>query len=113
MITDRHCFALDLIDDANLIEEYKKYHESVWPEIVKSIKDAGIQDLQIYLVANRLFMIMDVSENFSFKQKSQSDAANPKVQEWEHLMWNYQQALPQANKGEKWMLMEKIYHLKK
>jgi len=41
------------------------------------------------------------------------DAANPKVQEWEALMWKYQQPLPGTAPGEKWMLMDKIYHLKK
>lgn len=37
--------------------------------------------MDIYLVENRLFMIMDVDESFSFERKSKSDANNPKVQE--------------------------------
>ena len=107
----RHCFALDLIDDSKLISDYKNYHQKVWPEIVKSIKDAGIQNLEIYLVGNRMFMIMDVDDTFSFEEKSKMDAANLKVQEWEKLMWDYQQALPVAKPGEKWLLMDKIYEL--
>lgn len=107
----KHCFALDLKDDKNLISEYKAYHESIWPEITKSIKNAGIEDLEIYLVGNRLFMIMKVNDSFSFEQKTSMDESNPKVQEWENLMWKYQQALPMAKEGEKWMLMEKIFQL--
>ncbi len=107
----RHCFALDLIDDSKLISDYKNYHQKVWPEIVKSIKDAGIQNLEIYLIGNRMFMIMDVDDTFSFEEKSKMDAANLKVQEWEKLMWDYQQALPVAKPGEKWLLMDKIYEL--
>lgn len=107
----RYCFALDLIDDEKLIAEYKKYHEKIWPEITKSIVDSGIEELEIYCVANRLFMIMGVNDSFSFEKKSTLDANNPKVQEWETLMWNYQQALPTAKVGEKWLLMEKIYQL--
>lgn len=107
----RHCFALDLIDDAQLIAEYKKYHEKIWPEITASIVDSGIEVLEIYCVANRLFMIMEVNNSFSFEEKSKMDANNPKVQEWETLMWNYQKALPTAKVGEKWLLMEKIYQL--
>ena len=103
--------ALDLINDEALIAEYKKYHEKIWPEITKSIKDAGIEALEIYIISNRLFMIMDVNESFSFEKKSKMDAQNPKVQEWEKLMWNYQKALPMAKPGEKWLLMEKIYEL--
>ncbi|MFD1163726.1 L-rhamnose mutarotase [Hwangdonia seohaensis] len=107
----RHCFALDLIDDDELIAEYKKYHEKIWPEITASIKNSGIEVLEIYCVANRLFMIMEVNASFSFEKKSKMDANNPKVQEWEALMWTYQQALPIAKAGEKWLLMEKIYQL--
>ncbi len=109
----RFCFALDLVDDKKLIETYKKYHEKIWSEITASIKDAGIGDLEIYLVANRLFMIMEVNDNFSFERKAKMDKENPKVQEWETLMWKYQQKLPFAKKGEKWILMEKIFELEK
>jgi len=107
----RYCFALDLIDDAELISEYKKYHEKIWPEITKSIQSAGIENLEIYLTGNRLFMIMEVNESFSFERKTAMDSENPKVQEWERLMWNYQEGLPWAKKDEKWILMDKIYQL--
>lgn len=107
----RYCFALDLIDDAELISEYKKYHEKIWPEITKSIQSAGIENLEIYLTGNRLFMIMEVNESFSFERKTAMDSENPKVQEWERLMWKYQEGLPWAKKGEKWILMDKIYQL--
>jgi len=100
-----------LKDDLKLIAEYEAYHKQVWPEILKSIKDAGIRQMEIYRTGNRLAMIIEADENFSFQKKSESDANNPKVQEWEQLMWNYQQALPHAKPGEKWVLMEKIFEL--
>ncbi|QNM84338.1 L-rhamnose mutarotase [Polaribacter pectinis] len=106
-----YCFALDLINDSKLISEYKKYHEKIWPEITNSIKAAGIENLDIYLIGNRLFMIMKVNETFTFEKKTIMDLENPKVQEWENLMWNYQQKLPFAKEGEKWVLMDKIYQL--
>jgi L-rhamnose mutarotase len=105
----RYCLALDLKDNPTLIAAYEEYHASVWPEIIASIKEADIKALEIYRVANRLFMIMETDDSFSFETKSISDAQNPKVQEWENLMWNYQQALPFAKAGEKWMLMNKIF----
>lgn len=112
MKTHRHCFALDLKNDDELISAYKKHHEKVWPEIIKSIKDSGIVALDIYLVENRLFMIMDVSEDFEAEAKAKADANNPKVQEWETLMWNYQKALPHSKPNEKWREMEQIFQLK-
>ncbi len=107
----RYCFALDLVDDPKLMAEYKKYHEKIWPEITASIVDSGIEVLEIYNVGNRMFMIMEVNDSFSFDKKSKMDAENHKVQEWETLMWKYQQALPTAKANEKWLLMDKIYKL--
>jgi len=107
----RYCLTLDLVNDEKLIEEYKQYHQSVWPEIKESITSSGIESLEIYLLGNRLFMIMEVNESFSFEEKSKADLANPKVQEWETLMWKFQQALPSSKPGEKWILMDQIFKL--
>ncbi len=107
----RYCFALDLKEDPNLIAAYEEYHLSVWPEIIQSIKEADIKSLEIYRVSNRLFMIMETGPDFSFEKKAQADAHNPMVVQWEKLMWEYQQALPNAKPGEKWMLMDKIFNL--
>lgn len=109
----RYCLALDLIDDPVLMAEYKKYHEKIWPEITASIKDSGIDNLEIYCIENRLFMILEADETFTFERKTKMDAENQRVQDWEDLMWNYQQALPSANEGEKWLLMNKIFELER
>lgn len=107
----RYCLALDLVNDEKLIAEYEKYHKNVWPEIKKSITDAGIVQMEIYRFTNRLFMIIEATDEFNFANKGAADAANPKVQEWETLMWKYQQAIPGAKPGEKWVLMNKIFDL--
>lgn len=107
----RYCLALDLKDDPNIIAEYEEHHRHIWPEIKKSITDAGVQQMEIYRVSNRLFMIMEVDDTFSFERKKGMDEANSKVQEWETLMWTYQQALPTAEEGAKWMLMDKIFSI--
>jgi L-rhamnose mutarotase len=99
----RYCLTLDLKDDPSLIAEYKRYHEKIWPEITKSIKDSGIENLEIYLLGTRMFMIMEVNDSFSFDAKGKADKANPKVQEWEELMWKF----------EKWLLMERIFKLER
>jgi|SRR5579859_5982213 len=109
----RYCLTLDLKDDPKLIAEYKRYHEKIWPEITRSINDSGIEDMQIYLLGTRMFMIMEVNDSFSFEAKAKADQRNPKVQEWEQLMWKFQEALPEAKPGEKWLLMEKIFSLEK
>jgi len=107
----RYCLTLDLKDDPQLIAEYKRYHEKIWPEITESIRKSGIEEMEIYLLGMRMFMIMEVNESFSFEKKAKADRANPKVREWEELMWSFQQALPQAKPGEKWLPMERIFKL--
>lgn len=107
----RHCLALDLKDDEALIKKYEEYHREVWPEIIQSIKESGILDMQIYRVGNRMFMIMEVDDDFSFEKKARVDSKYPENEKWEELMWNYQQALPFAKPGEKWLPMEKVFQL--
>jgi L-rhamnose mutarotase len=107
----RFCLTLDLKDDPKLIAEYKRYHEMIWPEITRSIKNSGIEDMEIYLLGTRMFMIIDVNESFSFEAKTRADQLNPRVQEWERLMGTFQKSLPQANPDEKWVLMERVFKL--
>jgi L-rhamnose mutarotase len=107
----RHCLALDLRPDPELIAEYEQWHRDVWPEIKQSILDSGIENMEIYRLEDRLFMIMEVSSGFSFERKAVMDAANPAVQRWEELMWKYQAAIPGGKPGEKWRLMERIFLL--
>ncbi|SDM82058.1 L-rhamnose mutarotase [Pedobacter steynii] len=111
VMSKQYYLTLDLKADDQLIAEYEEMHQAVWPEIIDSIKSSGILNMEIYRTGNRLFMIMVVSDDFSFEQKAAMDAGNEKVQEWETLMWKYQQAVPGAKPGEKWMMMDKIFQL--
>ena len=107
----RYCLTLDLKNDPILVEEYKRHHQRIWPEVRDSILASGISSMEIYLLGGRLCMVVETEDSFSFELKAAVDAANPKVQEWEELMWRYQAPLPQARPGEKWLLMEQIFSL--
>jgi L-rhamnose mutarotase len=107
----RHCLALDLQPDPALIAEYEQWHREVWPEIKASILDSDITQMEIYRLENRLFMIMETGQNFTFDKKAAMDKANPAVQRWEEQMWKYQKAIPGGKPGEKWRLMNKIFSL--
>ena len=107
----KYCLALDLKDEKEKIDAYLKYHKNVWPEINKSLKDSGIISAEIFHTGNRLFMILEVDKSFSFNKKAKLDGSNPKVVEWENLMWKFQQSIPNSKTGVKWVLMDKIYDL--
>ena len=110
-MSKRYCLALDLKNDPALIMEYEEHHKAIWPQIKRSIEDAGIVDMEIYRLGNRLFMIVEANDDFSFERKQQLDESNAAVQEWEQLMWKYQQPLSYAKEGEKWVLMDRIFKL--
>ena len=109
----RYCLALDLKNDPLLISKYIDYHKEVWPEISSSIRENGIVDMQIYNFADRLFMIIETEDDFSFEKKNKRDSHNPFVIKWEEIMSKFQKPISISDSGEKWMLMEKIYELEK
>ena len=107
----RHCLTLDLQDTAHAVSEYKRYHEAVWPAVKASLSAAGVNDMEIYLLGTRMFMIMEVSDDFTFERKAAMDLANPSVQEWEKTMGTFFKALPDAKPGQMWTTMEKVFSL--
>lgn len=106
-------YLLDLKDDAALIERYKAWHApgAVPAAINASIRAAGIAALEIFLVGNRMMMVLTPGAGFDPVAKAAADALSEEVQAWETLMWEFQQALPFAAPGEKWLPMQKIYAL--
>ena len=104
----RRCYALDLKDDPNLINEYIEHHRHVWPEVLQSFRDAGVESVQLYRVGTRLFLLFETNETFSPERKAEIDQ-RPRIQEWEKLMSSYQQPLPQALPGQKWLQMDCIF----
>lgn len=107
----KYALALDLIDDDILIREYEEHHRNGWPEISQSIIESGVLSMEIYRTSNRLFMVMETTDEFTFEKKKLLDKSNKHVQDWEQLMWNFQQALPWSDPGEKWVLMKRIFEL--
>lgn len=107
----QYALALDLKNDPHLIAQYEAHHQAVWPEVIESIKSSGIVRCDIYRIENRLTMILETTPDFDFETKALTDAQNPKVQAWEKLMWEYQQAITTAQPGQKWVLMKRIFSI--
>lgn len=109
----RHILILDLKDDPALIADYEAYHAAgAVPEpIVRSIRESGIEEMEIYRCGNRLVMVMDTGPGFDPAAKAAADASDPAVIAWEELMDRYQQRLPWAPAETKWMEGERIFAL--
>ena len=109
----RFCLCLDLKEDPGLISEYRHWHEKkhIWPEIPAGIREAGIEQMEIYLLGNRLFMIIEAGPEFEFERDMKRLSALPRQQEWEAFISRYQESLPGQSSSEKWKLMERIFEL--
>ena len=107
----RYCQLLNLPDDPELIKGYIREHQHVWREIQDGIRQAGIIDMQIYLLGNQSFMIMDTVDEFDFEADNARLATLPRQAEWEAHVAKYQGCDPNAVSTAKWQLMEKIFQL--
>ena len=96
------------------IEEYERWHkpEKIWPSVIRSLRDCGIRDLELYRCGNRLVQVLDVPPEYSFSEKDEADSQDPDVRAWEELMWRFQVALPFARAGEKWVRMTRLFSLR-
>jgi L-rhamnose mutarotase len=108
----RHVLTLDLRDDPAAIAAYRRYHEEIWPEVVRSLERAGVRHLEIHLLGRRLVMIVEIEAGLDLRRVFEQHArSEPKVAEWERLMKTLQQPAPGAREGEWWALMEPVCRL--
>ena len=107
----RYCQLLNLPDDPELIKGYIREHQHVWREIQDGIRQVGIIDMQMYLLGNQSFMIMDTVDEFDFEADNARLATLPRQAEWEAHVAKYQGCDPNAVSTAKWRLMEKIFQL--
>jgi L-rhamnose mutarotase len=109
----RRVLILDLKDDPELIARYEAHHRrgAVPQAVVRSIREAGIEEMEIYRSGNRLVMMLDTAEGFDPETQSAADAPNPDVLAWEELMDRFQQPLPWAPAGTKWVEADRIFAL--
>lgn len=109
----RYCQTLDLKDNPELIAEYRRRHSEgeAWQEIIDGIREVGILEMEIYLLDNRLFMIVETPVDFDWSTAMARLSTLPRQQEWEDYMAVFQQATPGSSSEEKWRLMERIFHL--
>ncbi len=108
---NRQCLALDLIDDPALIAEYERLHQQIWPQISAHLRQYGVLDMQIWRLGTRLFMVMDTAPDFNSLAFEQASASDTRVQQWEALMWRFQQRTPWTQPTEKWAPMTRIFSL--
>jgi len=107
----RFVFTVDLKDDPPAIAAYREYHQRVWPEVIDSLRRAGIMTMDIYLLERRAVMVLETDGRDPGRCFAMHRAAGPRVAEWEALMQSLQQPPPGGQPGEWWVQMEPVFSL--
>jgi len=109
----RYCKTLELENDPQLIEDYKRLHAmgAAWPEVTAGAKEVGIIDLEIYISGTTLFMIMDTTADFDHEKAMTRLATLPRQSEWEATVSKFQKTSADASADEKWQLIERIFKM--
>jgi L-rhamnose mutarotase len=108
----RHCLAIDLHDNPDLIAQYEAHHRDVWPEVLEHLRAHGVRELEIFRLGTRLVMVMDTDDAvFDGEAMARAERGSPRLHEWETLMWHFQKATPWTPAGQKWTPMTPIFRL--
>ncbi len=108
----RALLTLNLKDDPAVIAEYRYHHAHIWPEVAASLRNSGIETMEIFLIGRRLVMVVesdgrDLNHAFATHHAS----ADARVLEWEALMKAMQEPVAEARPGEWWARMEQVFSL--
>jgi len=106
----RHCLSLDLRDDPEVVAQYDRYHEAVWPEVLDALRASGIIDMTIWRRDTRLVMLIETEPDFSFDKLVAGADVHPRVTEWNALMASFQCPLPGATSAE-WQPMKLAFNM--
>ena len=108
----RHVLTVDLRDDPAAIATYREYHQRVWPEVLDSLRSAGVASMDIHMYGRRLVMVLDLVDGLTVQQVFAAHASShPRVQEWERLMRSLQEPSLNGSQTESWAVMEPIFRL--
>jgi L-rhamnose mutarotase len=109
----RYGWVIGLKEDK--IEEYKKLHAAVWPEVLDMIKQCNISNYSIYMRKlpdgrNYLFSYLEYTGS-DFDADMAKMAADLMTQKWWDVCMPCQEPLPDKAEGEWWADMEEVFHI--
>lgn len=94
---------------AEKLDEYKRLHANVWPDVLRMITDCNIRNYSIYYKDGLLFSYYEyVGDNYEADMAKM--AADPTTQEWWAVCKPCQQPLETRKEGEWWADMEEVFH---
>ena len=96
------------------LDEYKRLHAAVWPDVLKMIRQCHLQNYSIYLrrLDDGKYYLFSYFEytGTDFAGDMAKMAADPTTQKWWAVCMPCQQPLESRAPGEWWAGMEEVFH---
>ena len=102
---------LNLKDHQDAITRYKEYHRHVWPEVTSGLRDIGIEKMKIFLLGTKMFMYLEASDDFDLATDFAGYQNSEKASEWDALMRDFQERVPEAGENEWWAGMDEVFDI--
>ena len=106
----------NLVKDTAMQRAYKEHHATqfkYWPEVSKGFCNASFQQLQVFENNRQLVLIISIPKGKTLDELNpKTTQDNPRVNDWNKLMQQYQEGIPEAPKGETWVFFKPIQPLK-
>lgn len=109
----RYCQFMEISDCPELIRKYRECHDEKhsWKEIRNGIKNVGIFEMELYIIGNKVVMIVETPLDFNWDEAMERLAGLPRQAEWESFVAAMQGCDPNATSDQKWQLMERMFYL--
>jgi L-rhamnose mutarotase len=91
------------------LEEYKKLHAAVWPDVLKMIGECNIRNYSIYYRDGLLFAYFEYTGD-NFEADMAKMAADPTTQKWWDVCMPCQEPVETRKQGEWWAMAEEVFH---
>ena len=63
----RHVLTMNLKDDPQIVQTYRRYHRDVWPEVQQSLRRFGVTRMDIHLLGRRLVMFVEMRDGVDYR----------------------------------------------
>lgn len=105
-------FTANLVDNPKMQQEYVDYHKTQfekWPEVANGFCNAGFQQLQVFKNKRQLLLVISIPKGSSLDELNpKTTENNPRVDDWNALMKNYQTGIEGTIPGEVWVELKKM-----
>ena len=104
---ERVCFLLKVKPER--LDEYKRRHEAVWPEMRAALRETGWHNYSLFLQADGL--LVGYLETDDFQAALRGMAARDVNERWQREMGSFFEALDGRRPDEGLLRLEEVFHL--